>query len=147
MRKTLDCRGRTVVELLLVLGVSGILAGAAYSTINQTKDQLAMQQAIRELRSNIRWAQQLAIENGRQVELELQGREIRLVEGWQLLQRLPKSVQIIQARFGRLSTKHWRFAARANGSVTPGRIVLGGADKRNCTLTVGLRGSLNSDCL
>jgi type II secretion system protein H len=66
-----DAHGHTLIELVTVLAVIGVLTGLASAGFSGTMSHFRLNHAARSLVSDLRWARQLAIAEGRPVQLVL----------------------------------------------------------------------------
>ena len=145
--KMLICdSGKTLLEYLIVLVISTIISSSAYFCYADLKNSAQRSKASKELASILRGAQQRAIAGTHDIELQIRSKSIQQLGTGATVYRLPKLVNFDTAIFGRVAADTNIFIARANGSVSPGRIVLRTPRENSCILTISLRGLIRNGC-
>ena len=67
----MDNRGFTVIELLISLAITGILAGMAAFQLSHQSEHTRLSHASGSLISDLRWARQMAVNQGEEIRLVL----------------------------------------------------------------------------
>lgn len=145
-------RGASLLELITLLALTGVLAGAAISSLHGAHASLRLRHdSVRLLSFLDSWGSMAELTGLRaQVRAESVGLRARLTAPHLAARHLPEHwrpsppVRLIEFRFGALDDR--TFTLRPDGSATPGHLTLEGAGGRRCRVVQALRGPRRIDC-
>ena len=138
--------GKCLVEVLIVLVISGSLIIGTHFHYRKLKAIVELKLARDAITATLRFVRQEAIVLGHNREITVGAKRIEESAGGHTVLQVPGSVSITEARFGRLSGSFSNFMARANGTVSPGRIHVQSTTGKSCLILISLRGAMRSVC-